>query len=251
MEFYFDPETIVGNECNVDSDCGEENYCDNGWCFKGDKPVGTYEVSKSCSSDDDCGPCRGTCSKGKCEMDYGAKNGQDCSTNTISNGMCYYGECIAKGCTYDENKCEKVGEYCASPSNSCTEAFSGDATGACMAADFIRIEIDGVPYYVSNYKLSLWDASAACKALGKKIGKTLKMLSQSDLIVEDSTGMRPYIRTQLGTQLYHKVDSSSFYVWTQEALENETCRTYVDLSLAEPRCEQCRTSYSLQHAICR
>ena len=156
MTFYFEGGGATMDVC--DPACADDEYCDNGWCFKGDEPISTYDWR--CDLDNEC-----------CSDFYGPypNHGKSCTLPDGASGMCYYGECKKSGCTYTENKCEGKNQYCASPNTSGSEAFPNGSTGTCVAADFKRYEIDGTAYYVSNYFLSWWDATAACKALNKKL----------------------------------------------------------------------------------
>ncbi|MBR5130200.1 MAG: hypothetical protein IKV03_03145 [Alphaproteobacteria bacterium] len=237
MEFYFETSSNANDtpECQTDTDCGEGRYCDidTRICFRGDKPIGTYSPAL-CSIDNDCGICGGSCYYGMC--DVSSKNGINCSTDTITNGICHYGECIPKeGCTYDKNKCKET-EYCASPNSSCTEAFPDNETGTCQTPDYVKYDIDGKTYYISYYRISWWDADASCKALGKKLGKTMGLISVDELLTGWSGGNGYYARTELAKKLYEKGWNNSGYprIWTSDSYNS--CQAHfvsLDASFSE------------------
>ena len=173
----------------------------------GDKPEGTLSA---CTTTNEC------CVKGD-SADY--KNGDDCTINTPNDGMCYYGTCVAKGCTYDENKCTGKAEYCASPNDNCEVAFPIGKTGTCVKADFTKLDVAGKTYYVSNLYMPWWDADAACKALGKSL------LSVDDLVSGwngSSYGM--YTKTALLEALASEL-GDLYYMWTKD-LRNDDCEAF-------------------------
>ncbi|MBR5130538.1 MAG: hypothetical protein IKV03_04870 [Alphaproteobacteria bacterium] len=161
MEFYFD---LTPPECKTDADCGEGNYCDTnmGWCFSGEKPMitATRPFCMHGENNQCCGNISGA-------PGYELKHGNDCTLSDGTSGMCYYGECIAKGCTYTKNKCRGEKEYCASPNTSCDEAFPEGKTGSCVKVDFTAHNINGKTYYVSKWPMSWWDGDAACRSIGR------------------------------------------------------------------------------------
>ncbi|MBR5130743.1 MAG: type II secretion system protein [Alphaproteobacteria bacterium] len=164
MEFYFETNFILP-ECKTDADCGEDNYCDNGWCFKGSLPIYSYE-GKTCNTAAECGECGGCHSGHRCY--YGSINNSSCNNGA---GFCWWGECIPTGCTTND-KCSQS-EYCASPNTSKTEAFPNNEFGACVPLDFVRknIIINGIEekWYISNTFVSWWDAENACKRINKEM----------------------------------------------------------------------------------
>ena len=210
MEFYFDTGAVESDGCKTDADCGTNKYCDKdtGFCFNGSAPAGTYGA---CDTSDSC------CSNGS---PYD-KHGDDCSTDTIANGMCYYGTCVAKGCTYDENKCTGKAEYCASPNDSCEEAFPNGKTGTCVKADFTKLDVGGKIYYVSHHYMSWWDADAACKALGRD-----GLIGVSDLINNWNGGYDWNLHefTALGAALQSHLGSANYGVWTSD--DYDSCRAF-------------------------
>ena len=228
MEFYFATGAVETDGCKTDTDCGDGRYCDidTRICFRGDRPAGTY--GKVCTDDSDCGICGGTCYMGTCNMDQ--KNGTNCSTDAISNGICYWGECLSQGCTYDKNNCKDT-EYCSSSSSDCeTEAFPNGAIGKCQTPDYVKYDIDGKAYYISYHSMNWWDADASCKALGKKLGKTMSLVNVYELVIGGWNGESGKITlTPLAEQLFEKawerVGEPSF--WTINT--KSTCAYEVDL----------------------
>ena len=213
MEFYFDTGAVESDGCKTDADCGTNKYCDKdtGFCFNGSAPEGTYGA---CDTSDSC------CSDGN---PY-SKHGDDCTINTPNDGMCYYGTCIAKGCTYDENKCEGFGVYCASPKSSCTEAFPSGKTGTCVEADFSKLDVGDKTYYVSHNRMSWWDADAACKALGRDDG----LVEVDDLITgwNGSYDYNSHEFTDLGKALQSHY-GIYWNIWTNNLKEDvNSCNAY-------------------------
>lgn len=208
MEFYF---TIEENECRMDEDCGEGRYCDTdiGICFRSGKPEGPIPPL-SCASGEDCGVCGGGCSNGKCAGIY-TKHGDDCFTDTITNGMCYYGKCIAKGCM-SNNDCTGKNEYCAGPSKGCREAPQM-TKGVCVKADFTKLDVEGKTYYVSYNHMTWWDADAACRALGRD-----GLVAPSDIGNGwgEFTALGRALRNNLGTK---------YNVWTSKL--QDSCYAYI------------------------
>ncbi len=172
MEFYFDPIEMTF-ECN--SVCGEGQICRWGECVNENIEYTKWPTDTACTEDSDCGPC-GFCSSNVCFK----HEGKDCTTTSGGNGMCYWGECLPSGCTYDENPCRGKYEYCASPNSSSTEAFPSGRTGACVKADFKPIMVEDKEYWVSNTTISWWDADAGCKAIGKEIISAADLVTNSD-----------------------------------------------------------------------
>lgn len=211
MEFYFDTGIVETDGCKNDSDCGDGRYCDmdTGICFRGTAPEGAH------------GPC--TTTNECCTAGYNPyhKHGSDCSTDTIANGMCYYGTCIAKGCTYDENKCTGKAEYCASPDDSCEEAFPNGKTGTCVEADFSKLDVAGKTYYVSHNTISWWDADAGCKALGSD-----GLVGVSDLVTgwagKDDSSRHKFTALGAALQSHLGID---YYVWTSD--DYDSCYAFV------------------------
>ena len=213
MEFYFDTGAVESDGCKTDADCGADKYCDKdtGFCFNGSAPAKTYGA---CDTSDSC------CSSG----DPYTKHGDDCTINTPNDGMCYYGTCVAKGCTYDENKCTGFGVYCASPNDSCTEAFPNGKTGTCMKADFAKLDVDGKTYYVSHNHMSWWDADAACKALGRN-----GLVKVDDLINgwNGATDYDDHNFTALGQALQSHYGTTPDAIWTENLTDGvNSCGAY-------------------------
>lgn len=168
MTFYFDPTGAGPTEC--EPACRDGEICDNGACFKTNKVAGWWGGNgDTCTTNEDCHrgysgtSCAYCSSAGKCIRE---NENAACVLSDGTQGMCTYGKCMAKGCTYDTNICTGKYEYCASPNTDACTAFPEGETGSCVTADPRVYEIDGRLYYVSNPRLSWWDARAFCDALG-------------------------------------------------------------------------------------
>ena len=164
MEFYFEP---LEKTLTCEPECPSGEFCRWGECVSEQIEISKWPTDISCSTNADCEPC------GWCGWDAGSQicwpnNGQDCTINTPNDGMCHWGECLPKGCN-NKNPCAGQGEYCASAGESNTEAFPNNTTGVCVKADFKPLPVDGVEYWVSNTTINYWDATAACKILGKQL----------------------------------------------------------------------------------
>ena len=238
MEFYFDTGVIESDGCKNDSDCGDGRYCDTdtGFCFNGTAPEGTYG---RCTTANEC-----------CERDYNPyyEHGEDCTLSDGTGGMCYYGTCVAKGCTYDKNKCTGKAEYCASPNANCEEAFPNGKTGTCVKADFSKLDVDGKTYYVSYNNMSWWDADAACKALGRD-----GLVGVSDLINDWNGGVdeNSHEFTALGAALHSHLDSG-YWVWTSD--DYDSCSAFIVRPYNGYVVSSYRYSYrhgSLSYAVCK
>lgn len=155
MTFYFDNSQIPGNV-----------YCEDGMCYDMGIPVHTYD-GEECTTDEDCADegC-GKCQNKKCNLS--AYQSKVCSLDGMHDGLCQWGECVKRGCD-DNNPCRGAKEYCSSPNTSCSDRFPNGETGVCVKPDFTRHVINGSVYYISNTKISWWDADAACKAIGANL----------------------------------------------------------------------------------
>ena len=171
IELYFD-----GIQC--DPACGENEYCDNGWCFK---TTGTPRTGNSA-----CGV-----------------EGAACTTENGQDGFCETDICVPLGtCTSNEECGDK--EYCGVVNYiSATERFPSGVTGTCVKANFLRHEIDGTTYYVSATSLNWWNAEAACAKIGKE------HLELSDLL--NVTGKNLATATDLSIKLSKIIGKQ--YIW--------------------------------------
>ncbi|MBR4926851.1 MAG: hypothetical protein IKY98_00845, partial [Alphaproteobacteria bacterium] len=168
MTFYFEGGNSQMDVCNPA--CGENEYCDNGICLDGDKPLGTHFIPDVvCTTDADCntkwtGYCALCYTKiGKC-VETGHE-GKDCTLNEGNvAGQCNAGQCLAKGCN-DKTPCANDYEYCASTNSSSYERFSYNEMGTCVEPVFKEYEIQNKIYYVLSSYVSWWDADASCQAL--------------------------------------------------------------------------------------
>ena len=215
MTFYF----FNDNSKNTDEliQCGEGEYNDNGICFK----LGNPEVTKPLGDcDEGCGQCS-SCINSVCHPDV--QDNKVCLLENGINGLCKKGVCYPQGCTTNSD-CKEPGTYCASQNSSCTERFQGEEKGACVPIDFIRKEINGEVYYISNTYISYWDGEYACEAIGKNMGRTLRLLSVNDLITEaDGSSWKNdegyHIRTELAEELYDHIG----YAWIETSNPIDTC----------------------------
>ena len=174
MTFYF--EGGIGATC--DPACPEGQYCDNGICFKGGAPEGTIGYGPS-PADGDCGQCKEVAYGGdKCVSAFGGS----CTLDNGGVGLCRNGECYPTGCTTNDD-CTEAGTYCASTNSSGYNRFASGEEGACVSLDFIKKEVDGQTYYVSNRPLSWWDTEYACQAIEKTIGKKIRLLEAKELVI--------------------------------------------------------------------
>ena len=259
MEFYFDTGAVESDDCKTDADCGTNKYCDMGLCFNGVRPEATGRVfDKACTSDAECNTgWTGTCSScdtslGYCVEKYDMNNAA-CTLSDGTTGKCGAGECLPTGCTYDTNKCDDK-EYCASPNNSCTEAFQSGESGTCVSfnARFSPLTMDdGTTYYVSNTPLSWWDADAACKSVKKEL------LSVDDLVTEsDGSAWKgdtgTHTKTALANELYSKGWNSNGYpyIWTENLTDNSCDAYYVSLDGGNVYYYRRYSSY-YYYAVCR
>ncbi|MBO7257868.1 MAG: hypothetical protein J6V11_02885, partial [Alphaproteobacteria bacterium] len=231
MKFYFETGAIESDGCKTDAECGENKYCDKdiGICFNGTAPEGT-PVPPICTTDADCGECSDGCVWGSYQNRYYCINtqqnfGKTCTLSDGSNGMCYWGECIKTGCTYDTNKCEK-GYYCSSPTKygDC-QPFPDEKTGSCVKTDFRLLKIDGKSYYVSNIIMNWWDADAACKTLGND----KKLISVSELVTKNDGSkwqnqIGSYLKTSLAEKLIEFAQFGFLNFWTENT--SDDCSAY-------------------------
>ncbi|MBR4926710.1 MAG: hypothetical protein IKY98_00100 [Alphaproteobacteria bacterium] len=225
MTFYFEGGGAQIDVCNPA--CGENEYCDNGICFKGGMPEGTKHFGKECSTDADCGPCEWCALYDEGYVCAPFANGTCIVDGQL--GLCRSGECYPKGdgCTTNDD-CTEVGTYCASTNRSDEVRFQSGETGSCVPLDFIRKEFGGETYYISNKYLSWWDAEYACDAIGKTVGKNIKMVEVTDL-VEVSTWNGEHDHditlTAFGQELKAQVGSE--YIWTRNLRKDDGDALYV------------------------
>lgn len=212
MEFYFgsiNSVGMIGTECKIDSDCGDNNYCDNGLCFKGEKPLQSYG-GQVCTTTADC-PGDSECVSW-CDSYSGCHYNQrkSCTNNITGNaGLCINGDCIEGDvCTYDQYTCGS-NKYCATTSSACSEK----TTGQCIPIDFTRhtIQVNGKSetWYLSNTYMSARDAEVACRSMGKTT-----FPSNADFIDGSSWSER-------AVALMDLLNGTSGYFWTSETYEDK------------------------------
>ena len=214
MTFYFTGE--IGTRCIPE--CAENEYCYNGICFKGGVPeISNGPIGECSSSSDDCGkPCY------SCKRTYEttaflyACYPMPSGTCTIDTkeGLCHWGECYPKvgdGCTTNAD-CTEPGTFCASANNNIEMRFKEGETGSCVPLDFVRKEIAGKTYYISNKTMSWWDVEYACDAIGPNI----KMISVEDLVTEtDGSEWKGGAGFYTPTVLWEEINAFAPWVWTQ------------------------------------
>lgn len=215
MTFYFDGGNVnEQGEFICSPDCDEEQ-CANGFCFKEDTPI-VSKMYGSCTTHDDCGGC-GSCSGQQCMPE---REGLACPLSATETGQCNNGQCLPKeGCS-DKNPCQESGTYCASTNSSCTKAFGENETGVCIKPDFVTQEINGQTYYISNGRLSWWDAKSACQTINRD------MLSINDVLIGwDKTASNTFERTALGKAL-NSIIIHGINIWA-EAVDDDDCRAWI------------------------
>ncbi|MBR5130716.1 MAG: hypothetical protein IKV03_05795 [Alphaproteobacteria bacterium] len=208
MTFYFEGGRVnEQGELICEPACGEGEQCANGFCFREDIPVVTKMYGNNCSSDADCGGCGDCLYNGQCMP---TREGVDCPLDNGQTGQCNNGQCLAKeGCS-DKNPCQSSGTYCASPNSSCSVAFNENETGICIQPDFVTQKVNGKVYYVSNGRLSWWDAKSACEIINRE------MISVNDVVVGwNQTASNSFERTELGLAL-NSIIGHGIYVWMEE-----------------------------------
>lgn len=182
MEFYFDA-------ISCDPACGEDEYCENGWCFKA---TGTPRTWNS-----------------KCGIE-----GASCTTEDGENGFCEMDICIPLGSCTSNDECGAK-EYCAVVNyTSSTERFPTGTTGTCVKVNFLRYEVAGTTYYVSATDMNWWNAEWACAKIGKE------HLDNNDLTF---TKDGAWHSTNLSLKLYEVLGDK--YVWTKTPLSKTTMWT--------------------------
>ncbi|MBR5130875.1 MAG: hypothetical protein IKV03_06615 [Alphaproteobacteria bacterium] len=203
MEFFL-------NTVSCDPACGENEYCESGFCFKMGKPDMQVKLNRTCTTNEECGPC-GTCNTSSSQCNV-VMEGKQCTTENGADGQCYWGECLEKSGCIDNSECDP-GYYCASTNTSQTERFAKGESGTCVKADFRRYEINNNIYYIYNTSISWWDAMAACEAIGKE------MVRVEDFIIgwDGKTASSEIYYTM--TDDYKEIRKiwSSMY-WVQEAV---------------------------------
>ncbi|MBQ9739179.1 MAG: hypothetical protein IJV75_06720 [Alphaproteobacteria bacterium] len=253
MEFYFDTGAVESDGCKTDSDCGDGRYCDMGLCFNGSKPEVTANImGGTCETDADCNTGWTGSNCAYCDATYGCVEKRDNHNKTCTltdanvAGKCGGGKCNPSGCN-ESNPCKGDKEYCASPNNSCEEAFRSGEEGMCIVANttFSRVNLAGKNHYISNGFISWWDADAGCKALGRD-----GLIGVSDLVTgwagkgdynsHELTALGKALQSHLGTD---------YEVWTSD--DDDSCspfRVYLDDGNVR---NNSRNDYSYDFAVCR
>ena len=246
MTFYFEgASTALNNdsECKTNTDCGEGNYCDNGWCFSGSQPEVSKAFDTQCSSWEDCNRCQ-ACDNGKCRAVVNS-SGYSCTLKnndgTSTTGICHYGECIQQGCD-ETTPCANKNEYCSSISTAVSLGCNKftENSGVCVKPDFKRYEIGDNVYYLSNSTINGWDAEAACIALGNKVGKNLSLIRSSELISSEQL-------ISFLTAMF-----SSIGIWASDEQNNSCQAISVTISSGSVSTYLSDRNYAYyEHALCK
>ncbi|MBR4927197.1 MAG: hypothetical protein IKY98_02600 [Alphaproteobacteria bacterium] len=238
MEFYFEP-IEMAFDCYPA--CGEGEICRWGECVIEKIEYTKWPTDTDCTEDSDCGIC-GYCSSNICRK----RAGQVCTTASGESGMCYWGECLPSGCTYDKNPCRGKFEYCASPNTSNTEAFPNGRTGVCVKADFKPVTAEDTEYWVSNTTISWWDAYAGCKAIGKEIISAADLVTSSDGSEwQGEYGVLP--RKELAKVLQRKL--GNWGIWVAEPTDDPAKAVYASTT-GGVRSDVTR-SYNYSFTVCK
>lgn len=181
MEFYF-------NAISCDPACGEDEYCENGVCFKNGLP----DFSMA-----DCG-----------------RIGNACTTENGLSGFCTKDGCIPlDGCTSNE-ECEN-NEYCATTNYLNAEIrFPDNSRGICQKINFMRYIINNEVYYISKISLNWWNAEWACKKIGKEHLEVFDYYKNYNTNQEEEK-----IPSDLSIALSNVIGKT--YVWTKTELNSQ------------------------------
>ncbi|MGN1063295.1 MAG: hypothetical protein ACI4QM_03115, partial [Alphaproteobacteria bacterium] len=194
-----------GNVCRnrADGEVCSEGVCLNGVCGTADLCADVVcEECKTCNSD-----------TGECEA---VTNGTECTTGTCQSGVC---------------KCAKnancgAGKYCADSNSSCSKRTPNQ----CQPLDLKPVTItldDGTKetWYVSNDKMSWWDAALACQSIG------FTMAEVTDLVGSWTGSYGTHERQVRAEKLYDALSDIGYYhVWTKNLYSS--CYAF-DVNLAD------------------
>ena len=133
---------------------------------------------------------------------------------------------------YEDAECYAEKPYCIN--EKCVECKSADDCDAnqycadsnerqktaspyqCQDLNFSSYDINGITYYFPNDFLSWWDGDAFCKGLSKKLGKTVTMITASELTNDwDTHNYKTKTRSELAKQLYNL--SRRDWVWASDS----------------------------------
>ena len=198
-------------ECNSDG-VGQLSVCGDTDLGKQCVPIDDYEQKCTVNGQ------TGWCVSGACEPD-----------TTCNCGKGYY--CTDKN--WDGGSCEHP-----PPSGNCVEA----------EPQFRTVDIAGTTYYISNDKMTWWDAVSACKALGNK-----QLLTVEDIVVrndDDTTGYFSYehVKTSVGEALYSEMGGE--HIWSSTLWDS--CSAYwVSLEAGHVRFDWRNYGTSDSYAVCR
>ena len=215
--------------------CGNDNTMT--FYFEGGGNGTGGETEEQCG--DTCGTCQ-KCDSATETCVTVANYEQKCTTDDNKTGWCVSGACEPDTtCNCDE------GYYCADKNwDNCEQPTP---SGNCVEAEpkFRTVDIAGTTYYISNDRMSWWDAVSACKALGNK-----QLLTVEDIVVrndDDTTGYldSEHVKTSVGEALYSKI--GGYTMWSS-ILYNSCCAYYVSLKLG---LVDYSSRLSNRYAVCR
>ena len=206
---------------NSNETCGTDNTMTFYFAGGGSGTTDTGgETGEQCG-DTVCGTCQKCDSATKTCVtvsDYEAK----CTVDGQS-GWCVSGTCEPETTC----NCGK-GYYCADKNDSGGSCEHPTPSGNCVEAEsqFRTVDIAGTTYYISNDKMSWWDAVSACKSIKKEL------LSVHDLVKEangsawkGNYGIHP--KKALANELYSKVWNSSGTPFVWSSILYDSCNAYI------------------------
>ena len=231
---------VCTTSCTSDSDCTNENlpYCVDGMCATCTQDSHcTHETAPICSNgkcvlcaqDSHCDPVSGYCMANTCYMcpsDTPYRVNGSC-VECLDNSDCTdrsFPHCIKNTCSQciSHDECN-ANQYCGDTNQSDSEANLG---GSCYDLDYdsytlTYTDTSGVSktetFYVLDKEISWWDAKSVCERLGKKLGKSLNMLSSNELVTDkiENKWLGTRERTDLTKKFYEKTDRW-YHVWTSD-----------------------------------
>ena len=231
---------INGTTSTSNDSCGENNTMT--FYFAGGSNASGGTGGEKCGSSV-CGICQ------KCDATTEACVTADnyemkCTTNDNKTGWCVSGTCEPDTtCNCDE------GYYCTDKNNSC---YNPTPSGNCVEAktQFRTVDIAGTTYYISNDKMTWWDAVSACKALGNK-----QLLTVEDIVVRNDDDTIAYlshehVKTSVGEALYSAMGNKP--IWSS-ILYNSCAAYYVYLNFGDVYYsgERNYSDYPSLYAVCR
>ena len=196
--------------------CGNDNTMT--FYFEGGGNGTGGETGEQCG-DTVCGTCQ-KCDSATETCVTVANYEQKCTTDDNKTGWCVSGTCEPDTtCNCDE------GYYCADKNTSGGNCNSPTPRGNCVEAEsqFRTVDIARTTYYISNDKMSWWDAVSACEALGKSLinhNDITQTCNQADDTGCSSAGTK---LNTLGEALYSEM--GDYYIWS--SILYNSCYAYL------------------------